>query len=395
MNRLKKYIISVGSVLLVVCLVFFSAAPSAFAVSDYALGPLDVPISFPCSEPYVSSTTGYIALATWRASISSHSAFIFFYQISVINQSYEYNTDPLMVIDDVGSYNFKLHFEADEYSTYKFSYGFIHTDGTIQNINSFQFQGDSEVYTVSFNSSHLITNADFHGNIDTSALSSDLATFNYLFTEDKYEYLYLYSIALMLEEMGGLSEEQLATLDNILSSVSTTNAKLELIITTFGDQLSDLVTNSDAILSHLINLYGKVDSIDKALFLFYTECIDALWILDSDVLLLFDEQMKTNQKLDELYALIEDIFTVSTETTTYPEYTEFQSEIAQEKSEIDNVLNQFTFVSEDFFGQFDISHRSLTFIWDVFEQIMATHENLWIYMLALLILGFVSFLLMR
>lgn len=377
------------------CLVFFSSAPFAFAVSDDALGPLDVPKSFPCAEPYVSPTTGYIAFACWRPNLSIHNAYIFFYQISVINQSYEYNTDPLMVIEDVWNYEFSFHFEADEYSTYKFSYGVIHTDGTIQNINSFQFQGDSPTYTFSFSTSHRITNADFHGNIDTSALGSDLATFNYLFTEDKYEYLYLYSIALMLEDMAGLSEEQLDTLENILSSVSTTNAKLELIISTFGEQLSDILSNSDAILSHLINLYGKVDSIDKALFLFYTEAIDALWILDSDLLLLLDEQMVTNQKLDELYALIQDIFTVSTETTTYPEYTEFQSEIAQEKSEIDNVLNQFTFVSEDFFGQFDISHRSLTFIWDVFEQIMATHENLWIYMLALLILGFVSFLLMR
>lgn len=391
MKKSKKILLTFLSVLLVLfvgCTPFFSS---------FAISPSSEPFQFPCGEPPVSSTTGYIAVAGERVDLSADYAFIWFYQITPLYQSYEYETavHPLLVIDEIWNYRISFHIVGDEYCDYSFSYGVIDTSGNIQSINSVQFHGDFNNGYFDFNTNFRIDSVDFHGNIDSYAIGNDFNTFRYLFTSDSYDYLFLKSIFQCCYELLELSDEQLTQLQNILSSSLNIENKLDLIVSTFGEQLTALVENSDAIKLNLINMLTQVDMAEDWLAKIYEEFPSILWLIDDDILALLSEQQTTNLKLDELRAFLEDLFTVSSETSTYPEYSEIQSGVEKEESQLNDAFSKFDFDAETFFDDFDINQNAVQFIWELFENIMNSHPNLFIFLFAMLILGFVSFVLLR
>lgn len=388
MSKFKK--ISLTVVLAV--LLFVSMCPTfAFASSL-------TPIVFNFSKPYVSNTTGYVAIKGERTDLNNaEQAFILYYQISpVANSTMSYESDnPVFVVEDIYSNAIYFNVIGDVYTDYHISVIIMHQNGTVQSVLSDDFENDFYNGVFYFNPSFLITNIDTHGNIDRSALESDYDAFDYIFTEDKYEYMYLLSIFNVLVEYGDLKEDELELLQSIVDSGSSIETILNELKTTFSEKLDTIIADNEVFKERLQFIYNKLRDIYNISYaFFYDDFPTYMFLLDEDlvnILLAVDNLEEYTDEIESLLQQILDALNVKGESNlTSPDTSQLDNyyEIEQglvNRSDVDvsNAVNV------------QIDQNAMAFTWNMIDSFLNSNGKVIGLFLTVLSLGIIALILGR
>lgn len=342
------------------------------------------PMVFNFSKPYVSNTTGYVAIKGERTDLNNaEQAFILYYQISPIyNSTSGYESDnPLFVVEDIYSNAFYFNVRGDVYTNYHISVIVMHQNGTVQSVLSDDFENDFVNGVFYFHSSFRITNIDIHGNIDRSALGSDYPAFDYIFTEDKYEYMYLLSIFNVLVEYGELEDDELELLQSLVTSNQSVESILKEIKSTFSDKLDTIINDNvefKAKLADVINYLSSIDSttsyIRSFLKTFCEECLDLLWLLDDDLLNIWNSVDDLEDYTDEIETLLQelidylqpdtDVNVSKVDPSNFNEYNKAeQSLLNSDNVDVSGAMNV------------EINQQALTYIWPLLERCINTNPK--------------------
>ena len=384
MNSIKKIIFAV--------LMFVLIAVSMFPISSYAALTPDI---FNFSKPYVSSTTGYIAVKGERTDLDNlEQCFLFYYQITPsVNSSLTYiGDDPLFVIDSISGNTIHFYINGDPLTQFNFSFCLMHQDGTVQDLGHDTFTGDYSFGVVSFHSSYLITNIDCQGNIDRFSLDSEYPTFDYLFAEDKYEYIYLLSIFNVLVEYGDLSLDEYELLQNIVDSTSDISDTLTQLKTEFSLQLIQIIEYNEVFKEKLELLLSYTDDVETILSNFYDEVVSYLYIIDEDLLFILDSVDDLEANTDEIEQLLQkllDEFTYTgTNVISQPDTSVLNGYYEAEGELLDNLQLSAPL-------NVDINSNALAFCWDTVELFFLSHDKVLAAVLVVLSFGIMAMVLGR
>lgn len=394
LSKCKKIVLSCCLVALLFCSVLPLSASAAVLN----------PMVFNFSNPYVSNTTGYVAIKGERTDLNNaEQAFILYYQISPIyNATSGYESDnPLFVVEDIYSNAFYFNVRGDAFQSYHISVIVMHQDGTVQSVLSDDFENDFVDGVFYFNSSFRITNIDVHGNIDRSALESDYPAFDYIFTEDKYEYMYLLSIFNVLVEYGELEDDELELLQSLVTSNQSVESILKEIKSTFSDKLDTIINDNvefKAKLADAINYLSSIDSTTSSIraFLrtFCEECLDLLWLLDDDLLNIWGSVDDLEDYTDEIEVLLQelidylqpdtDVNVSKVDTSNLDSYFEAENSLLNNDNvDVSNAV------------KVEIDQQAMVVIWDKLQAILDLNPKVFGLIITVLSISVVALILGR
>lgn len=384
MNRIKKIIFAV--------LIFVMIAVSMFPISSYAAL---TPFIFNFSKPYVSSTTGYIAISGERTDLDNmDQAFIFYYQCTpTSNATASYISEtPLFVIEDIYANALYFNIDGDFANYYQFSFCLMHENGEIQDLGSHEFGNDFKDGVIYLNSNFLINGIDCHGNIDRSALDDEYPAFEYLFVEDKYDYIYLITLLNVLYEYGDLLEEEQKLLQDIVDSNNLVSDMLTQIKTEFGTKLDTIINDNVEFKRVLQELLSSSEHIDETLGYFFDEACSYLYLIESDLLEIWfsvDELESNTDEIEELLQKLLDEFTYTgTNVITQPDTSVLDGYYAAEGELLDNLQLSAPL-------NVDINSNALAFCWDTVELFFLSHDKVLAAVLVVLSFGIMALVLGR
>lgn len=360
-----------------VLILFVSISPlSAFASNAIS------PITFPFSEPYVSNTTAYIAVNLENISNGSEFAYIVCLQCSPVNQSYEYEGDsPVFIIDDIYDNKIELSINGNDYTTYNFSCYILSQSGKINTLSTTSFSDNLNGYLISFSSAYRIFEVDFHGNFNLSSLGSNFNTFAYLFTEDRYEYIYLLSIYNVLVGYGELQEDELEKLDTIISNSSDIESAIQDIKTSFGSKLDTIISDNvvfkqrlEELLDYLQSIDSNTDEVESWLNTIYTDFVDIYFLIEGEILQILDAVDELEGYTDEIESLLREILEYLQPDTdvnvSKVDPSNFNEYNKAEQSLLDNSNIDVTGAMN-----VEINQQALTFIWPLVERCLNTNPK--------------------
>ncbi len=376
MDKFKK----ISFVVVVMLFVFISMCPiSAFATES-------IVTMFPFPEPHVSGTSGYIALKG-----SGHC--LIYYQISPVYQSYDTYTDPLFVIDDIyGGYAFYYSVNGDEYTTYNMNVYVIDSLGNISWSDSSSFEGNVSDRVIYLDRDLNVSLIDCHGNIDFSHIESDYATFEYLFVEDKYEYLYLLSIVNVLTEYFELSGSDKELLQSILESNQSIESILSEVQIKFGQKLDLILLDNDDIRKNLASILQESTNSRRILENIYDEVVAYLSLIDSDLLEIWScvDQLEGNtDMIESLLQQILDALNVKGES----QYSEVDRSQLDQYYEDESRLMSRVDVSAAM--NINIDQNALAFCWNTVENILNSNGKILTAVFVVLSVGIIALFLGR
>lgn len=382
MNRIKKIIFSV--------LGFVLISVSMFPISSYAS---IAPVIFNFSKPAVTDNTGYIAFK--GESGSDDDAYLIYFQLAAVsNSSLSYiASEPVLALDFISGNHVYYHIDGDPLTDYIFSYIILDTVGNVVGFDNFDFTGSLTNDYFWLPSSFSVYYVDCQGNIDRHMLASDYSSFDYLFSDDKYEYAYLLAILNVLLEYGSLSPEEAELLQNIVDSNNNSSDILSQIKIEFGSKLQSIIQYNEEFKSVLDLLYNSVDDLESTLYAFYDEVMSYLYLIDSDLLEIWacvDQLEGYTDELEDLIRQLIDEFTYKGDT----EFTEPDSSAFNDFLEIESQLFDFESI-ENVPMNLDINQNALKFCWDLVERLFVSHDKVFLSVAVVLSFGIIALLLGR
>lgn len=381
MNRIKKIIILIPMVILM--------SVSMFPISSYAA---IEPIIFNFSKPSVIDTTGYIAIKDDYSSDSG--GYLIYYQLSPLsNSSLSYmGGSGVLVLDSVNENKIYYHIEGEPLTDYYFSYIILDTVGNIHGYYSFSFTGDFHNDYFYLPGYVYITHIDCQGNINRHDLELSYPTFEYLFAEDKYEYVYLLAILNVLQEYGSLSPEESKLLEDIVDSNDNITSVLSQIKTEFGTKLQQIIEDNEDFKAVLEQIYNSVDDIELTLSQFYDEVVAYLYLIDESLLYIWDNTDTLISNTDELEALLRQLLDEFTYTGTnvisQPDTSVLNGYYEAEGELLDNLQLSAPL-------NVDINSNALAFCWDTVELFFLSHDKVLAAVLVVLSFGIMAMVLGR
>ena len=393
MSKCKKIVLSCCLVALLLCSILPLSAFASNAIS---------PITFPFSEPYVSNTTAYIAVNLENISNGSEFAYIVCLQCSPVNQSYEYEGDsPVFIIDDIYDNKIELSINGNDYTTYNFSCYILSQSGKINTLSTTSFSDNLNGYLISFSSAYRIFEVDFHGNFNLSSLGSNFNTFAYLFTEDRYEYIYLLSIFNVLVEYGDLQEDELAKLNTIISNSSDIKSAILDIKTTFGAKLDTIISDNvvfkqrlEELLDYLQSIDSNTDEVESWLNTIYTDFVDIYFLIEGEILQILDAVDELEGYTDELESLLHqildylqpdtDVNVSKVDTSNLDSYFEAENSLLNDDNvDVSNAV------------KVEIDQQAMVVIWDKLQSIVNSNPKVFGLIITVLSISVVALILGR
>ena len=392
MSKFKKIVFSV----VVVVFLFVSMCPTfAFAAA---------PLLFDVAEPFVSNTTGYMAVLGERVDLNNdRRGYIVFYSIAPVTSGEgAVNGDTcIFKINSINHNVIKYSIVGDPNTTYNFTYGVIHQDGTCQNIATFTFTGDYSNHSITFHSQLKVVAIDCHGYFNNTALGSSFPTFEYLFTPNKYEYLQLSSIFQALVGLGDLTIEEVELLESIVSNSSDIESAIKDIKTVFSEKLDTIISDNAYFKERLIEMINYLHSIDahsvdilEWLSVIYTDFCDIYFLLEEDLLLILDAVDDLEGYTDEVEDLLRQIVDLlnssgssdltAPDTSQLDNYYEIeQGLINRSDVDVSNAVNV------------QIDQNAMAVTWNLIDSILNSNGKVFGLFLTVLSLGIIALILGR
>lgn len=378
MDKFKKYcFFAVCFILVIVSMCPISASAS------------DIVSMFPFPEPYVSGTSGYIALK------GSSNHCLIYYQCSPVGSVSDTYVDPLFVITDIfGGYAFYYQILGDDYTQYNLNVYVIDKLGNITLYDSSSFSGDSLERSLYLDRDLGISSIDCHGNIDMSYIEGDYSTFEYMFVDDKYEYIYLLSIVNVLTEYFELSGSDKELLQSILESNQSIESILSEVKLKFGQKLDSILIDNDDIREKLASILQESTNSRYILENIYDEVVAYLSLIDSDLLEIWACVDDLEGNTDEIESLLKQILEqlnvkgesnlTSPDTSQLDNYYEIeQGLIHRSDVDVSNVVNV------------DIDQGAMAFTWNLIDLLLNSNGKVIGLFLTVLSLGIIALILGR
>lgn len=380
MNRIKK----IAFCILTVSLILFSTVLPAFAVdiSD------TYTYSFPWAQPSADENHYYVELLVQNSSGWTSVVGLQFICVPFVEDNSDVITENLRVSfsvdpDGIAEFTFGSPSDGDTYLVRQVEYW---ASGSIAYKAPFAVnQSSTGIVTITWDRSSLYDIIGFHAygdfyQINNYFTSSSAQTqFTCLYAEDASIYNELLQVNDVLAQLAQYDETIVDRLNSILSEVTDISDAADDIVSLLGDVLLDLdtlITNTDELEYWLNSIYGVLYD---SYFLLVT--------IDENLLYSYWELESINEKLQTII----DILNSKGES----EYSEVDTSNVDDYYNAENSLLDNSNVDVSNVVNVEVDQSALTVIWDLVEETLNTHPQVFGMVLTILSLGIIALILGR